>query len=135
MAFVPVPTPETQPFWDGTRHGTLRVQWCRDCERFFFYPRPFCRHCFSRRIEWRPVRGRGRLHTFTVSYRGGRQAPFDPPFVIAIVELDEGPRLMSNIIDVDPDPSRLKCGMRVEVVFQRVSDEITVARFRPAMET
>ena len=70
--FSPKPTPETQPFWDGTKKGELRIQRCRDCEQFYFYPRPLCRHCFSRNVDWQTVSGRGRLHTFTINYRPRR---------------------------------------------------------------
>jgi hypothetical protein len=130
--FVPTPTPETQPYWDGAKRGELRLQFCRSCEQFYFYPRPVCGHCLSRDVEWRAVSGRGRLHTFTVNYRQSRNAPFPAPFVIAIVELDEGPRVMTNLVDVDPDPSKLRCEMPVEVVFAAVTDEVTLPRFRLA---
>ena len=131
--FVPIPTPETKPFWDGMKEGELRVQYCLDCDRYYFYPRPVCRHCLSRNVEWRAVSGRGRLHTFTVSYRASRNAPFPAPFVIAVVELDEGPRIMTNLVEVEPDPATLRCDMPVEVVFDAVSDDVTLPRFRPVM--
>ena len=129
--FVPIPTPETKPFWEGTKNRQLRVQRCHDCEKFFFYPRPLCPFCLSRNVEWRTVSGRGKLHTFTINYRAGRHAPFEGPFVIAIVELEEGPRLMTNLVDVDPDPAKLRCDMPVEVVFHDLTDDITLPRFRP----
>ncbi len=129
--YVPSPTPETKPFWDGAKERRLCLQHCNDCQQFYFYPRSLCRHCLSRNVEWRTVSGRGRLHTFTVNYRTGRASPFSEPFVIAIVELEEGPRLMSNLVDVDADPAALRCDMAVEVVFADISDEITLPRFRP----
>jgi uncharacterized OB-fold protein len=130
--FSPKPTPETQPFWDGTKKGELRIQRCRDCEQFYFYPRPLCRYCFSRNVVWQTVSGRGRLHTFTINYRPRPDGPFAGPYVIAIVELDEGPRLMTNLVGVEPDPAQLRCDMPVEVVFEPLDDDITLPRFRPA---
>jgi len=76
--------------------------------------------------------GRGTLHTFTVVYRGARDFPLGTPYVIAIVELAEGPRLMTNLVDVEPDPARLRIGMPVEVVFTDVSADVALPRFRPA---
>jgi len=78
------------------------------------------------------VSGRGTLHTFTVVHRGQRGFPLGPPYVIAIVELDEGVRLMTNLVDVSPDPATIRIGMAVEVVFEDVSPEIALPRFRPA---
>jgi hypothetical protein len=130
--YIPSPTPDTAPFWEGAKRGELRIQHCNDCAAYFFYPRPLCRHCLSRDVEWRAVSGRGRLHTCTITYRSGRASPFPGPFVIAIVELDEGPRLMTNLVDVEPDPAALRIGMPVEVVFADISPEITLPRFRPA---
>jgi uncharacterized OB-fold protein len=128
---VPVPTPETKPFWEGTKRRELRLQRCRDCQQFYFYPRPLCRYCLSRNVEWRTVSGRGRLHTFTVNYRAGKNTPLPVPYVIAMIELDEGPRLLSNLVGVDPDPAKLRCEMPVEVVFEDITEEITLPRFRP----
>jgi hypothetical protein len=129
--WVPAPTPESKPFWDGTKQGRLKIQLCTDCHQYYFYPRPVCRYCMSRNVEWRTVSGRGRLHTFTVNYRTGRASPFEGPFVIAIVELEEGARLMTNLIGVEPNPAKLRCGIPVEVVFEPITEEITLPRFRP----
>lgn len=128
---IPKPTPETLPFWEGTRRGKLLLQFCRSCRQHYFYPRPLCRHCLSRDVEWVEASGRGRLHTYVISMRPGRSAPLPPPYIVAIVELDEGPRLMSNLVGVEPDPERIPCDMPVEVVFEAISDEITLPRFRP----
>ena len=128
---LPVPTPETRPFWDAARRHELCVQRCRTCERWVFYPRVVCPHCFGRDLDWQQVSGRGTLHTFTVVYRGQRQFPLPTPYVIAVVELDEGARLMTNLIGVEPDPAKLRIGMPVEVVFEDVSPDIALPRFRP----
>jgi len=129
---LPVPTPETQPFWDGCKAHELRLPYCRACERFFFYPRPFCPRCFGWEIEWRRCSGRGRLYSYAIQYRP--QAPGfqdDVPYITAIVELEEGPRLMTNLVGIEPDPALIRCDMPVEVVFDDVTDEVTLAKFRP----
>ena len=129
---LPVPTPETRPFWDGVRRHELCLQRCRACGEYFFYPRAACPKCLSPDFEWHATSGRGTLHTFTVVHRGARNFPLGPPYVIAIVALDEGPRLMTNLVGVEPDPSRITIGMAVQVVFEDVTSEATLPRFRPA---
>ena len=130
---IPVPTPETRPYWEAARRHELVVQRCRSCSQHFFYPRAACPHCLSGDLEWRRVSGRGTLHTFTVAHRGQKNFPLGSPYVIAIVELAEGPRLMTNLVGVEPDPARLTIGMPVEVVFEDVSPAIALPRFRPAV--
>ena len=95
---LPVPTPETRPFWEATRRHELLLQRCRACGRHHFYPRGACPHCLSADLEWQRVSGRGSLHTFTVVHRGARNFPLPSPYVLAVVELEAGPRLMTNLI-------------------------------------
>jgi uncharacterized OB-fold protein len=128
---IPKPTPETKPFWDAAKQHTLMIQRCQECSRYYFYPRPLCPHCLSRHVEWKAVSGRGRLHTFVINHRAPRSYPLAVPFIIGIVELDEGPRLMSNIVEIDPDPNTVRCDMPVEVVFEDLTDDIAVPKFRP----
>jgi uncharacterized OB-fold protein len=128
---LPVPTPETKPYWEAARRHELHVQRCVGCGEHFFYPRGACPRCLDARLEWRRVSGRGRLHTFTVVYRGLRDFPLGTPYVIAIVELDEGPRVMTNLVGVAPDPAALRIGTPLEVVFEDVTPEVTLPRFRP----
>lgn len=115
---VPVPTPETAPFWAGTLAGELRIQHCKSCGKYYFYPRPFCRYCQSRDVEWRTVSGAGRLVSYVINYRP--LPPADPaqPQVIALIELDEGPRMLSNIVGVAPEPENLPLDARVRVQFE-----------------
>jgi uncharacterized OB-fold protein len=129
---IPVPTPETRPFWAAARRHELSLQRCRGCGAHVFYPRAACPQCLGADLEWKRVSGRGRLHTFTVVHRGQKGFPLGPPYVIAIVELDEGPRMMTNLIGIEADPAKLTIGMPVEVVFEDVSAEIALPRFRPA---
>ena len=128
---IPLPTPETRPFWDAAKRHELVLPRCRACGRLHYYPRGACPHCLSGDLAWERLSGRGTLHTFTIVARGQKGFPVPTPYVIAIVELDEGPRLMTNLVGVEPDPARIRIGMPVEVVFEDVSAEIALPRFRP----
>jgi uncharacterized OB-fold protein len=128
---IPYPTPDTQPFWDACRRHELVLPYCATCAAFFYYPRPFCPTCFSWEIEWRRCSGRGTLYTFSIQFRP--QMPgFTPPYVTAIVQLEEGPRMMTNLVGVEPMPERIRCDIAVEVDWEDVSDEVTLPVFRPA---
>ncbi len=85
-----------RPYWDGAREGELRLQHCADCDQFQFYPRIICSHCGGDKLSWRAVSGRGRVASFTVVRRGISPA-YPAPYVVALVDLEEGPRMMSNI--------------------------------------
>jgi uncharacterized OB-fold protein len=129
---LPVPTPTSRPYWDGLREHQVRIQKCTACGRFVFYPRSNCPYCLSPELEWRRVSGNGTLYTFTIARR-----PTAPPFAdevpqkIAVVELDEGPRLTTTLVNVEPDAIRI--GMRVSPVFDDIDGtEITLLRFEPA---
>lgn len=125
----PRPTPETRHYWEGTRSGELRIQRCRDCENIYFPPRPFCPACHSGEIEVVPASGRATLHSYVISHR---PAPgFTPPYAIAVVELEEGPRLMTNIVGCPQTPEALVLDMPLEVTFEKLDDEITLPLFRP----
>jgi uncharacterized OB-fold protein len=114
----PSPTPETEEFWAGTRQGELRIQHCNNCGKNYFYPRPFCRYCQSRNVEWRVVSGLGTLVSYVINYRPVPPAAADEPQVIALVELDEGPRMLTNIVGVAPEPENLPLDARVRVDFE-----------------
>lgn len=125
----PRPTPETQPFWDGCAAGELRLQRCASCDAHYFPPRPFCPDCLSDDVTWEPVSGRGTLHTYVINHR---PAPgFEAPYAIAVVQLDEGPRMMSNIVGVDQTPEALVLDMPLEVTFEERGD-VQLPLFRPA---
>jgi hypothetical protein len=127
---IPQPTPETQHFWDGTAAGELRLQRCNDCHQVYFPPRPFCPACASRSVSVFAASGRGSLHSYVINHR---PAPgFEAPYSIAIVELEEGPRLMSNIVGTPQTPEALELDMALEVEFQAVSNDISLPVFRPA---
>jgi uncharacterized OB-fold protein len=133
----PVPTadPITKPFWDSAKAHALQIQRCNACGHAIFYPRGLCPNCFSGDLAWQPVSGRGVVHAFTIVYRHPNPAfQQDVPYVVAIIELVEGVRLMSNVVGVPADPEHLKVGMPVEVVYEDVSDDITLPKFQPVAE-
>ena len=128
---LPRPTAESAPFWEACRRHELALQCCTACGRFWFPPANRCAHCWSETWEWTPVSGRGRVFTFTVFQRAFHRAFVDEvPYAVAVVELEEGPRLMSNVVGCGPD--EVSVGMPVTVVFDDVTPEVTLPRFRPA---
>jgi uncharacterized OB-fold protein len=129
---LPQPTPETAHFWEGTRAGELRLQRCDDCDHVYFPPRPFCPACASRSVSVFAASGRGRLDSYVISHRPHRA--MEAPYAIALVALEEGPRLMSNIVECEQTPQALQLDMPLEVVFEAQNDDITLPLFRPADE-
>jgi len=120
---------ETRPFWEGTKMHELKIQRCLNCERFYFYPRSICPHCLSDNTEWVKISGRGKIYSFTISHRPASPAfEKDVPYNIAIIELEEGVRMMSNIVECQNEDLRID--MPVEVVFDDVTPEITLPKFR-----
>lgn len=131
---LPTPmTPEAKPYWDGLKNRTLMLPRCNDCGHTFFYPRILCPACHSRAIGWVQASGRGRLHAFGIAHQSFNKAyKVPPPYVLAMIELEEGPRMMSNLINVKPDPAAITCDMPVEVVFHALTDDVTLPLFQPA---
>ncbi len=127
---LPEPTPETAHFWEGTRAGELRLQRCQDCGHVYFPPRPFCPSCSSRNVEVFKASGRGRLASYVINERP--HPAFDGPYAIALVELEEGVRLMSNIVGCEQTPEALVLDMPLEVTFEQVSEEIALPLFAPS---
>ena len=131
--FLPRPRPETAVWWESCREHKLMIQRCSKCGEFQFYPRIICLSCLSERIGWVQSSGRGKVVTYTVCRIPVAEAyAADVPYVVALIQLEEGPTLMSNIIDVDPES--VISGMGVEVVFEKWSDEITMPQFRPVAD-
>src|SRR5919106_3326418 len=126
-------TPEAKPYWDGLREGKLMLPRCQACGHAFFYPRVLCPRCRSRQIAWFQASGRGRLHAFGIGHQSFNKAFKMPaPYVLAMIEVEEGPRMMSNLINVAADPKVIRCDMPVQVVFHRLTDELTVPLWEPA---
>ena len=124
---LPRPTEFSAPYWAGCREGRLLLQYCRSCESHQFYPRSLCSHCHGDALEWRDSSGQGRVASFTVVHRGVSEA-YPAPYVVALIDLEEGPRMMSHVIDVEP--GGLSVGDRVAVEFQAWSDDVDVPVFR-----
>lgn len=127
----PTPTPETAHFWDGTRTGELQLQRCRSCDRAYFPPRPFCPACGSREVDIFRASGRATLYSYVINHRPAAPG-FTPPYAIAVVTLEEGPRMMTNIVDCPQTPEALELDMPLEVTFEALDAEITLPLFRPA---
>jgi uncharacterized protein len=119
---LPTPAPWDEPFWANARRGVLSVQRCGSCGRLQFYPRPVCVACFGRALEWQPVSGRGRIHSFTL-VRAPQHPAFRPdvPIVLAEIELDEGVRMLSRIVGAET--AAVALGAPVTVVFLETENE------------
>jgi len=130
---VPRPTPTEQPFYDACAAGKLVLQRCQSCGHVLFYPRTHCDACQSDRLVWEDAIGTGTIASYTV-VRRAVSADFEAPYVIALIDLAEGPRMMSQIIDADPDA--LAVGLSVKVDFAAWSEDITLPVFRlyPALD-
>jgi uncharacterized OB-fold protein len=128
---LPTVEPETQPFWDAAREGKLLIRRCGSCTRAHSYPRPFCPHCWSEDVPWEEASGRATLYTYSTVFLTDLP-PFNErvPYVAAVVDLAEGPRMMTGVVDADP--SQLHIGMPLEVTFLPLDDELTAPWFRPA---
>ena len=127
---LPTITPETRHFWEGTKSGELRLQKCAACSHVYFPPRPFCPKCASRDVNIVRANGRATLYSYVIHHRA---APgFTPPYAIAVVALEEGPRMMTNIAGIEQTPQALQLDMPLEVLFEPMSDEISLPLFRPA---
>ncbi len=126
---APGANPETAPFWAATARGELLVKQCEDCASLIWYPRSVCPECGGLRTRWQPVSGRGTVYSYTVNHRG--EGPYRDygPYVLAYVELAEGPRLMTNIVEAEPGD--LAVGLPVEVTFHDTGEGSALPRFRP----
>lgn len=127
---LPVADPGTQPFWDGVAQGHLLIRRCRDCSRAHFYPRGFCPRCWSDSVEWEQASGLATLYTWSV-VRVNDLPPFDQrvPYVAALVDLAEGPRLMTNVVDCPV--LDLCAGLELELACRAIPDGPVLPFFRP----
>jgi len=122
---------ESRPWWEAVQRHELYVQKCRDCGDLRFHPRALCTSCMSSRTEWVRCKGSGKIYTFTVTNQNQAGGFRDSlPYVMAWVEVDEGLKMLTNIIDCPPE--QVKIGMPVEAVFDDVTPEVTLVKFRPA---
>ena len=125
---LPQPTLETQPFWDAAHRGLLCLPRCTACAVLHFYPRAFCPYCGGRELAWERLSGRGRIYTFTVNHRpAGEAFAALVPYAVAVVTLDEGPRMMGRIVESALDGVRI--GAPVVARFEAVADSLSLVHF------
>ena len=130
---VPIPQPESDRYWEGLRRHEFWLRKCLDCDQAYFYPRDICPICFSRHTDWIRASGKGSVYTYAIVHRAPHPGLIeDVPYITALVELDEGVLVPTNIVGVDPEPDKVTIGMPVEVVFEKISEEITLPKFTPA---
>jgi uncharacterized protein len=128
---VPAPTPDTEAYFEGTRAGELRLQRCVSCNEAYFYPRSVCPTCGSDEVAWFVASGHGTLHTYVISHRAAPGFEAQVPYAIAVVELAEGPRMLTNIVGVANTPENLELDMDLVVEFESRGTQM-VPVFRPA---
>ena len=132
---LPVADPVTRPFWESVRREAMALQRCNACGQFIFYPRGICPHCLSDDLVWERAKGTGEVYAFTIVHRHPNPAfAGEIPYVVALIALDEGVRMLTNLVGVAADPAAVRVGMPVEVVYDTVTDEVTLPKFRPVEE-
>jgi len=127
---LPVVQPWSKAFWEAAINHKLIVQECQDCKTKIFYPRQYCPECWSSNLGWMEASGKATLYTYTVTL-GGVEEKFaeDLPIILAMVDLEEGVRMMTKIVDCDP--KEVSIGMDLEVAFEDINDEFSLPFFRP----
>jgi len=127
---LPIISPVNRPFWEAARRHELRLQRCHACDRFWYPPGPVCPRCWSRQYDWAAVSGRGAVTSWVVFHQVYFQYFRDRvPYAVVQVELEEGPRLLANLVGATNADIRM--GMPVEVCFEEVTAEVTLPQFRP----
>ena len=131
MLILPAVTPLTEPYWAGARDGKLLFQQCRVCHTNWHPPMPICPACHSSDYEWVAAKGQGSIYTYTIVQHATHPSFQDKiPYVVAVVELDEGPRIVMNVRNCDVQ--HVKGGMRVSVFFEKVTPDVTLPQAQPA---
>ena len=129
----PIPQPESDFYWEKCKEHELWLRHCKACNNTYFYPRDICPGCFSRDTDWIQSSGKAILHAFAIVYRAPVPAfRGKEPFVTAIVELEGGARMPTNIVECEADPEHIKIGMALQVTFDDLDDKISLPKFRPA---
>ena len=130
---IPVPQGESDEYWNKAKEGELWLRNCNSCGNPYFYPRDISPCCFSKDTSWIKASGKASLHTYAIVHRAPHPGfAQDAPYVVAIVDLEEGPRMPTNIVIDDPTPENLQIGMPLEVIFEDISDKIALPKFKPA---
>jgi uncharacterized OB-fold protein len=127
----PQPNVVSLPFWEAAKRHELQIQRCGSCGMYVFYPREVCPDCLSSDLKWVKVSGKGTIYSYTIAHAPTHPAfAKDVPYVIAIVELAEGPHIFTNIVECKPE--LVQIGMPVEATFDDVTPEISLVKFRPS---
>jgi uncharacterized protein len=119
---------DSLPYWEGLALGELRIQRCNSCSKAVFYPRAICPHCFSDQPSWIVASGKGTIYSYTVAHQAFGSFAADVPFVVALIELEEGARMMSRLLDAPRE--RVTVGAAVTVTFEKVEEDLTLPYFR-----
>jgi len=134
MSFLPLAdvevNAETQPFWDALKNNALLLPRCNSCTSVVWYPRAHCPVCFSTKLQWEEMSGRGTIYSYSIVTKGNGRWKDSGPYVVAYVELAEGPRILTNIVGVAP--SDVYINMPVQAVFDSGDDDRVLLRYRPA---
>jgi uncharacterized OB-fold protein len=128
---LPVKTEENAPYWDSARAHALELQCCGNCGRFRYPVAPFCPHCLSEEATWKPVSGKATVYSFIIVHQ--RYDPSfaeDLPYNVTVVELEEGPRLVTNLVGIAND--QIRVGMPLTITYEDITEEYTLPKFRPA---
>lgn len=126
--FEPPVSEVAEPFWEATRQGRLMLQWCRACAKPIWFPREVCPGCLGDDLEWRQAGGEGTVYACTVEHKAQTRA-LEAPYVIALVDLDEGVRLLANVVGCPPE--QVAVGDRVQVTWEPLSDGRQLPLFEP----
>ena len=127
---LPQPNPDTKPFWEGCKKHELRFEKCRNCGHVRWPPSIICPMCYSKHTEWIRASGKGKTYTFVVYHQAFHKAfENNLPYVTAIIELEEGPRLLSNIVGCNPQ--EVRCDMPLEVTWEDINEEFSLPKFKP----
>jgi uncharacterized OB-fold protein len=125
---LPIIDPESRPYWSALSEHRLMLKYCTSCHKFHFYPRELCPYCHSDVLEWRQSTGDGTIYSFTIARRpAGTAFAAEVPYVIGVIELDDGPRMTATVVTGDVEA--VEIGQRVSIMFDDVTEEITLARF------
>jgi uncharacterized OB-fold protein len=129
---LPIRQPESDFYWEKAKAHELWLRKCTDCENVYFYPRDICPSCYSNNVEWIQASGKATLHAYSIAERGPTPVFRDAvPYVAALVDLDEGPRMPTNLVGVEMDEDHIKVGMALEATFDDITDEVTLPKFKP----
>ncbi len=132
---IPTITTEAKPFWDGLANNELLIPKCNDCGHMFMYPKAYCPNngCFSSNLDWEKVSGVGKLFSYTIVHRAAdvrfQEIASQAPYIFALVELKEGPKLITTLINADVN--NIEVGMSVGIIFEKINEDITLPKFQP----